>query len=164
MTDPLNQLIEALRDELKEYGEMLALLDEQQEHVFARQTDGILESVTRINAQSGVLRHTRVAREEAQRRLAVENGRPERTGLFVLAQALPETYRPLLVALVHENNQLLTRVQQRARQNHLLLGRSMELMQRLIQSLAPGRNTTTYGGNGTVYSTAAGHVLYEAVG
>ncbi len=41
-------------------------------------------------------------------------------------------------ALVQENNELLVRVQQRARQNHLLLLRSLELMQKLINSLFPG--------------------------
>ncbi len=164
MSQPLNQLIETLRDELKEYGEMLALLDEQQEQVFARRSDGVLESVSRINAQASVLRLSRLAREAAQRVLARETGQPEDAGLFVLAQLLPQDYRPLLLALVHENNQLLARVQQRARQNHLLLSRSVELMQRFIQSLAPGQNTTVYGGTGAVYATTGGHMLYEAVG
>ena len=42
---------------------------------------------------------------------------------------LPEAYRPLIESLVDENNSLLQRVQQRARQNHLVLSRSVELMQ-----------------------------------
>ena len=33
---------------------------------------------------------------------------------------------------MRENNELLVRVQQRARQNHLLLSRSVEMMQRFI--------------------------------
>ena len=40
-------------------------------------------------------------------------------------------------ALVRENNELLVRVQQRARQNHLLLSHCVELMQQLINSIFP---------------------------
>jgi len=164
MTELIQPLIENLRDELKEYGELLALLDEQQEHVLSRHADGVLDSVARINGQSLVLKRARVARETAQQRLAATLGQPEDSGIFVLAQFLPEAYRPLLTALVNENNQLLARVQQRARQNHLLLSRSVELMQRFIQSLTPGQNTTIYGGDGAVHTTCAAQTLYEAVG
>ena len=47
---------------------------------------------------------------------------------------MPEAYRPLVSALVEENNQLLARVRQRARQNHILLSRSLELMEKFINS------------------------------
>jgi len=45
MIDALQTLIEALRDELKQYGEMLALLDQQQELVAGRAADELLHSV-----------------------------------------------------------------------------------------------------------------------
>ena len=164
MTDLLNELIDALRNELEEYGEMLALLDEQQEQVLSRQTEGLLETVARINTQAGVLHRVRSEREEIQRTVARAAGQADQSSFFALAQALPADYRPLLQALIKENNQLLARVQQRARQNHLLLSRSVELMQRLIQSLAPGNTTTVYGGDGAVHSSGAGYTIYEAVG
>ena len=44
-------------------------------------------------------------------------------------------------ALVEENNELLIRVQQRARQNHLLLSHAVELMQHLINSDFSRRKT-----------------------
>lgn len=159
-----NELIEALRNELKEYGEMLALLDEQQEHVLARSADAVLDSVARVNAQAVVLQQVRAAREHLQRELARSVAIDEESPLFVIAQTLPEDYRPLLQALVNENNQLLGRVQSRAKQNHLLLSRCVDLMQRFIQSLTPGNSTTVYGGNGAVHATSAGYALYEAVG
>ena len=53
-----------------------------------------------------------------------------------LIPLLPADYRPLLQALVEENNELLVRVRQRARQNHLMLRRSVELMQELLNTLA----------------------------
>ena len=68
-------------------------------------------------------------------------------------------------ALVDENNELLVRVQQRARQNHLLLSRSVELMQGLLNSLLPGRETRVYNGQGGMDThSAPPRLLYEAVG
>ena len=57
---------------------------------------------------------------------------------------LPEHYRPLLGALVQENNELLERVRHRAGENQALLLRSLELMQRFITTLSPdsGRQST----------------------
>mgnify|MGYP003383701375 CR=1 FL=1 len=49
-----------------------------------------------------------------------------------------------VAALVQENNELLTRVQQRSRQNHVLLARSVELMSRVIQTLIPGGGSPVY--------------------
>ena len=64
-----------------------------------------------------------------------------------------------------ENNELLVRVQQRARQNHLLLSRSLELMQGLLNSLFPASETRVYNGQGGM-QTHAGvpRTLYEGVG
>jgi flagellar biosynthesis/type III secretory pathway chaperone len=74
-------------------------------------------------------------------------------------------YRPLVQALVQENNELLVRVQQRARQNHLLLNHAVELMQHLINAMVPGASPKTYDDSGQVPATALPlHSLYEAVG
>ena len=52
MTAPLDNLIEALRNELQQYGEMLALLDHQRELVKQRGSDDILHSIAAISTQS----------------------------------------------------------------------------------------------------------------
>ena len=54
-----------------------------------------------------------------------------------LVPLLPPDYQPLLMALVDENNELLFRVRRRARQNHVMLKRSVELMQQVMNSLSP---------------------------
>ena len=51
MKDFLHDLIDSLREELKEYGEMLVLLDQQQEMVMRRQTQDLLQCVQSINTQ-----------------------------------------------------------------------------------------------------------------
>jgi len=67
--------------------------------------------------------------------------------------------------LVHENNALLVRIQQRARQNQLLLSHAVELMQQLINSILPGGSIKTYDNNGRLPASNLPHrSIYEQVG
>jgi flagellar biosynthesis/type III secretory pathway chaperone len=85
--------------------------------------------------------------------------------LTEITPRLPADYRPLVQALMLENNELLVRVQQRARQNHLLLNHAVELMQNLINAIVPGVAPKTYDDAGRVPAVAVPqHSLYEAVG
>ena len=161
----LPNLIDALREELKQYGEMLARLDHQQHVVMRRQTEEVLPSVAAINNQAATIATTRSEREQHQRRIAHQLNLPEAAGFTAIVPLLPADYRPLVQALVQENNELLIRVQQRARQNHLLLSHAVELMQRLINVIFPGTSPTTYDGAGQVPEiNLPQHSLYEAVG
>src|SRR4051812_3889407 len=120
MIPHLQNLITALREELHEYGEMLARLDEQQELVMRRDADGILQSVATIQDQGAVIQRARQLRETRQSELAQTVSLKSDAEFSAIIPQTPENYRPLLSALVAENNALLTRIQQRARQNHLL--------------------------------------------
>lgn len=165
MNDLLPNLIEALREELKQYGEMLALLDQQQDIVMQRQTSELLSSVATINEQTGVIAAARREREQRQRHITRLLALPEESGFGAITPRLPADYQPLVQALVQENNDLLVRVQQRARQNHLLLNHAVELMQHLINAIVPGASPLTYDDSGRVPATALPqHSLYEAVG
>lgn len=165
MKELLPNLIEALREELKEYGEMLALLDQEQTMVMNRQTQDLLQCVAAINTQTEHVAAARGEREQRQRDIARLLGLAEDTPFTDIIPLLPADYRPLIQALVQENNDSLLRIRQRARQNHLLLGRVMELMQRFLGSLFPGTHPPTY--------TETGHLVgaglpqrpfYDAVG
>ena len=165
MNDLLPNLIEALREELKQYGEMLALLDQQQNLVMQRQSNELLSSVATINEQTGVSAAARHEREQRQRHIARLLKLAEDSNFNVMIPELPADYRPLVQALVQENNDLLVRVQQRARQNHLLLNHAVELMQHLINAIVPGASPKTYDDSGRVPATTLPqHSLYEAVG
>jgi flagellar biosynthesis/type III secretory pathway chaperone len=165
MTATLNNLIEALRDELKNYGEMLALMDQQQERIVGRSATDILDSIGAIHGQSVAIQNARDHRGRCQRALAQEWGLPEEASFEdLLIQASPD-HRPLLRALVDENNQLLLGIQRRARQNHVLLNRSLELMQRFLATLMPTGRTTMYGGDGALFAAELPRrPIYEAVG
>ena len=77
---------------------------------------------------------------------------------------LPADFRPLLGALVQENNELLMRVHHRSRQNHVLLCRSLELMSRLLGSLLPGGGTVYTGKGDVLGSFGPARSTYQAVG
>ena len=164
MKEKLEQLIGALREELQHYGEMLALLDQQQDLVVRRVADDLLNTIAAVNAQSAAIQAARKHREDCHRSLNLELRLPKETALADLVPRLPEAHRPLVAALFQENNALLTRVQQRAKQNQVLLNHSIELMQRFINSLLPLGRTTTYKENGSVPAVVSGSALLEAVG
>jgi len=164
-SDSLEPLIAALRDELQHYGEMLALLDRQQEQVKARSSDEIFQSISLIQAQGAAILAARQHREQCRGAAALACRQPENAPFTDLIPLLPPDYRPLLRALVDENNQLLGRVRQRARQNHVLLRRSVELMQELLRTLFPARQTSVYNGSGHKRGQVlAARPLYNAVG
>ncbi|HTI72311.1 MAG TPA: flagellar protein FlgN [Candidatus Limnocylindria bacterium] len=165
MKEYIEQLVEALRQELQQYGEMLARLDLQQELVVRRASDQLLDSVSQIEFQGVAIQDARRNREYCRRALAQAVGLAGEATFAEIIPRLPVDYRPLVGALVEENNALIHRVQQRSRQNHMLLTRTMELMQRLLGSLFPSTGTTTYSGSGTMLgATLAPRALYEAVG
>ena len=166
MIDLLDKLIFALREELQQYGEMLARLDDQQELVMRRAAEAVEQSVPMVQAQSTVIAQAREQRFAAHKSLCRSMGLPESTSFKERIPHLPVDYRPLVEALVQENNEVLQRIHQRARQNHVLLSRTVESMQRVINSLGIHRPSTTYTDSGTVFATAVPHspALLEAVG
>jgi len=165
MKDKLDAFIEALREELKEYGGLLALLEEQQDQLIRRAADEVLNTVTSIDVRTTAIQQVRNRRERSRADLAaVYELSPEATVLELVGW-LPETRRPLLRALIDENNALVIRVRERAQQNHLLLSHSLSLMQRFFNALFPGSRPLVYSEDGFAPPTpATGHSLYDAVG
>ncbi len=148
MTEPLRALIESLREELGQYGEMLARLDTQQQSIVRRAADEVLCGAAAVQEQAAILHAAQARREQDCRSLAASLRAPEDSSLARLIQLVPPDYGPLLQALLEENNQLLARVRQRARQNHLLLRRSLDLMQELLASFCPAGAGSVYGPSG----------------
>jgi hypothetical protein len=161
---PLQNLIEALRNELQQYGEMLALLDHQKDMIQQRGSDDILHSISAINTQSAMIQVARETRMFNQRQLALSLKGPMDATFAQLIPQLPEGCQPLITALVHENNELLLRVQQRAQENQTLLRRSVDLMQQFITSLAPApKNSPRSGKAGSVTEVERAGALFETI-
>ena len=164
MNELLQNFVETLRDELKQYGELLALLDAQQGQVVRRLADDLTVTVSAINSQGEVIQAARRERDQRRRELARSLLLPDETPIIHLIPALPEPYRPLVAALIAENNHLLARVQHRARQNHILLSRSLELMAQFINSLCAVGAPTYNEAGAKAPASSSGRALYEAVG
>jgi flagellar biosynthesis/type III secretory pathway chaperone len=163
MNDELTQLIECLREELRQYGQMLVILDEQQEQIVQRHNRELLDATASVNSQGSAIEEARHQREAVQRELARHLQAEDSTSLTHLVPRVPADYRPLLNALIQENHYLLQRIQHRARQNFLLLRRSMELLDQFINSFSPSL-TQVYDGTGSLHAGhGAGAALYEAV-
>lgn len=165
MTESIKTLVNALRHELQQYGEMLAFLERQQQQIAARSADEVYQSISPIKLKGQDIQKARADRDECRAQVARSLNLPGETPFAQLIPALPADCQPLLKALVEENNELLVRVRQRTRQNHLRLARSIELMQGLINSLSPSHDARIYNGRGNkkVRRTVQ-RPIYEAVG
>lgn len=163
--DTTEQLIEALREELQEYGELLALLEQQQELIVQRAAADIASSVDLVNAQVELIKEVRSRRGDRQRALAEHLQLSAQATLTELTPQVAAKYQPLVRALVEENNRLLRKVQHRTQQNHILLSHSLELLQRLINSLMHETAGAVYTMDKRVAKfPLAGKSLYEAFG
>ncbi len=146
---PHDQITEALRSELQEYGGLLNLFDEQQDAILNRKADAITEIEPAIEAQLAILRTRRSRRESLVAALV-----PDAT-LFQTILHFPQPMRPLVEALATEVNRLIAKVRRRAQQNQMLLARTIEVTQELCEKLQPGTVTRTYSPSGKMKIKAA---------
>ena len=121
----INRLIESLREEMTQYGELLALMQEQQALILSQQSRELLANSNEVNGQMVNIKTARQAREKARVALATHLGAPQETTIRQITGYLPEEYRPLLAALVDEINALPQNVHVWLRQNDLMMKRSL---------------------------------------
>ena len=145
-----------LRNELAEYGALLALFSEQQRLLFARDANAVLALSASIEQQVRLLADCRRERENLVAAFAGLHGQPPGATLRSLLPVVEAAARPLLEALIDEVNHLLHRVRRTSRQNHTLLARTVELHQDVLQQLRPNAFTKTYSAAGRV-SVATAH-------
>ncbi len=147
------QIIDALRAEMQEYGGLLNLFDQQQNAILNRKPDDIADLEQTVEAQLATLRARRAHREGLVIGLT-----PEASPHPTLLQSIllfPQPMRPLVEALASEVNRLIGRVRRRAQQNQMLLARTIEVTQELCEKLKPGTVTRTYAPNGKMKIKAA---------
>jgi flagellar biosynthesis/type III secretory pathway chaperone len=166
MNEHVNTLIAALREELTQYGEVLALMQEQQQFIINRAAQDLLLNVNDVNEQMEKVAAARDQREACRRALVASLGGTEETTFRQMTGMLPDEVQPLLNALVEEINQLLQRIQRWVRQNYTLLKRSLDLMNKIMKSMFPSSSAIagTYGRGGQVSPlTPPPSTLYEGI-
>jgi len=149
-------LVDSLRDEVQEYGCLLNLFEEQQTAILRRQPEVVLAVNDAIEIQTRTIRVCRQQRETLVRNCAVQAGQSEESRLGELLERFADGVRPLLAALIDEINRLVGRMRRRAHQNHMLLARSVEVSQQMLQRLSPDGLSKTYSLRGRVSITPAG--------
>ncbi len=152
MNEELNNLVNALREELTQYGEVLALMQEQQELIINRAANDLLINLNRVNEQMERVAIARNQREICRQNLVAALGEAEDTTFRQMTEMLPPEVQPLLDALVQEINHMLQNIQRWLKQNHLLLKRSLDLMQTIMKNMFPSAEAAagTYGRGGQV--------------
>jgi len=159
------QLAECLRGEVQEYGGLLRLFEEQQDCVFHRDAERLLQLIEAIKSATETAETARRHREDSVTAFAADCGRDANATLRSLLPCVDDHARPLLEALIDEVNRLIHRVRRIARQNHLLLARTVELQQGILRQFYPGAFTPTYSAHGRVAMAAAGPLpAYHAAG
>lgn len=153
--DPQEQIVDALRAELEEYGGLLNVFDEQQQAILNRQPETVLALEDRLAAQLSAVKSKRSHRETLIAGFAGDGRPPSRVSLLGTIPAFRESMRPLVEALATEINRLISKTRRKAEQNQLLLARTVEVMQEVCERLNPGAVSRTYAPNGRMKVKAA---------
>ncbi len=146
MIATLQLYIDALRNELQQYGEMLALLETRDQQECGQSSGSLLSLAHEIEMQIAIVDAVRTRRSSSQTQLAWALGSPEHDSVEQILPALPEEYRPLVTALVDEIHGLIQRLQDSAKISCSQLHRSMELMQRFIAGISPQAKSASLAG------------------
>lgn len=161
---PFMPLVELMRAELAGYGGLLALFDEQQALLWRREVQAVAETSLAIEEIAAETARHRIEREAWVERFAAAHGQPSETSLRRLLEHFPVDQQPLLGALIDEINHLLHRVRRRARQNHSILSRAVELHRDALATLHPAARPRTYAPTGRIGSFAGPAATLQAAG
>lgn len=159
-------LVEILRNELQEYGGLFNLLGQQQDRIIERKPDAVLSINDEIEVQTRTVADLRGRRETCVDELLARVDEPVPGSLRKLIPHLPEFVQPLLEALMTDINHMVRRNRHKARQNHLLLSRAVQLTEETLRVLQPENFTRTYGrtGRSSLPSRAGAVSRYNALG
>jgi flagellar biosynthesis/type III secretory pathway chaperone len=165
-TSDWEPLIDILRNELQEYGGLFNLLGQQQDRIIERKPDAVLSINDEIELQTRTVAELRGRRESFVDDLLARVGQPVPGSLRKLIPHLPDFVQPLLEALMTDINHMVRRNRHKARQNHLLLSRAVQLTEETLRVLQPENFTRTYGrtGRATLPARAAAVSRYNAQG
>ncbi len=161
---PVVPLVGLLRAELSGYGGLLALFDRQQAQLWRREIGPVADTSLAIETLAAEVAGHRAARETWVAGFAGEHARPADSTLRNLLPLFPADQQSLLAALIEEINHLLHRVRRRARQNHTILSRAVELHRDTLALLIPGHQPRTYAPSGQVAASTGSALAFRAAG
>ncbi|MGF1483038.1 MAG: flagellar protein FlgN [Opitutales bacterium] len=143
-TDRAEHLVELLRAELEGYGELLSLLNAQQQGILRREPEAVSAHASDVDEASERASALRSSREAWVRECVVEAGLDAEATVHDWLPFCPRASQPLIEGLVDEINRTLDRSQQRARQNQVLLARAIQTIEQIVRLIQPDVGTRTY--------------------
>lgn len=144
-------ITECLRNELQEYGALLALFEEQQANLLRQDADQVAALAFSIEEQARATHQCRDRREKCVREFAEKQGRSPDSSLRQLLPFFPSEVQPMLNALIDEINHLIHRIRRDARHNQMLLSRVVKAHDEALRTLMPERfEARTYSARGAV--------------
>jgi hypothetical protein len=123
MTVICDQMIESLRDEVLEGGELLSLLNEKETAILEGKPNAVLAIQEAITLQLTTIEYCRRRRDERVKNLMTTVGQKWGNTLRGLISSCAEMVQPLLNALTDEVNRLTLKTRRREQQMQMLLAR-----------------------------------------
>ena len=150
-SDDTRTLIDALRDELQEYGALIQHVKDQQRCLVRRQPEQVLALSQTIETQMLAVGHARERHLEAIRVLVDRGANATQPPPIVLAELLPYVHAsvaPMVSALIQEISRLVAQAGRLMHQNQMLLARALESTLAALQAVRPGDVQKTYSPEG----------------
>jgi FlgN protein len=137
MNAALDNVVDALRNELQQYGELLALLEAQHGSLERHEAWHVLNGAVALDAQRAAVEGARLQRKDAHRRFAWAAGRPDASTFRALHDLVPQQYQALLEALIQDINHATAQIHERVTFNHSLLRRALDRTEQLLATISP---------------------------
>ena len=155
------QLAQALRLELQEYGGLLNLFKEQQKGITHHDMELLIELNDEITDQVERANSLRVEREQVSMLLCEQVSLEPNSLLIDLLEFVPSQFEPMLHALIEEVNDLIGSISMKIRQNNLLAARAQEIVEQILSHAEPTVVTKTYTPKGSIAArkSTAGHCV-----
>jgi hypothetical protein len=148
-----DELADALRDELAEYGGLLAILDEQRDAIASRNVTSLAEINEQVRKQTASARHFTDMREEVSARITKGTGCSPETSARELLKYMPAEARAMFESLIDEGALVVKNAKKKAERNTVLLAHSSDLNEKLLMAMRPGTTVKTYTKKGAKLST-----------
>jgi flagellar biosynthesis/type III secretory pathway chaperone len=139
-----DELAEALRDELAEYGGLLGLLEEERSAIMGRKVDALLQINLGVQEQTTSAERRKCIREEVCSRLARSVGCAPDATVTELLNHMPAEARSMFESLVEEGMEVAESAQKKVRRNAILISRAGDMNERLLSAMRPHTTTKMY--------------------
>jgi hypothetical protein len=133
----IEELTSILRREVEEYGELLAVLVEQQEKIMNRDSTALLEINQKMEVQMEINEGLLIGRHRLITLMVGEPGAGSEPTLSQLIDFLPDAVQPMFQSLAEEINKLIFSARRKMKQNQILLSRLSKVADELVNAISP---------------------------